>query len=164
MSRLPFDIFLEAEDINYAMAYRWLKQQRGGPIYQNSEVNYLIILANLSIAAERFSRDSRGPEVMEDIMEQTREGLWLRLGIKESSPEHRNASSRTIKQTPLAKQCRIILRGLHKAHDEFDHYPIDVEGQWLLGNMYSRRELAEITGKKPANMNCPPKKQMVFFR
>ncbi|KAK8094321.1 hypothetical protein PG997_001006 [Apiospora hydei] len=121
------------EDVTYAMAQIWLAQQRSGPIYQNSKTNYFIILANLSIAAERFSRESCGPEAMEKIVEATRELLWLRVGIKESSPEQTNATSaRTSKQTPsLAKDCRIILRGLYKAHEEFDHYPMGEEGQKL---------------------------------
>ncbi|KAK8086794.1 hypothetical protein PG994_001768 [Apiospora phragmitis] len=161
MNRLPYEIFLGAEDASYAMAFCFLHHQNSGPIYQESMVNYLLILANFSIAAERFSRDSCGPESMQRVLAKTRESLWQRVGIKEFSSEH--TATRT-NQTTWAKECRTILRGLSQARCKFDSYPMRELGQKLPPKVYSRKEMMEMMGKQSTKMSNQPKRPMVFIR
>lgn len=135
MSKVPLDDFIHVEDITYDMGYRWLQQQLHGPIYKESTVNYVICLINMAFASERFSRDSRGPEEMENILQRTRDSLWKLAGIQECSPEQTTPRP---KQRSWAKECRVILNGLHKAHSEFENYPPDGQVQTLGRYIYSR--------------------------
>lgn len=158
MSKVPRAAFEVVEDITYHMAYRYLQKQMRGPIHQESTVNYLISLTNLSIAVERFSRDSRGPEDMENILENTRNSLWKVLGIQECSPEQ---TSPRPKKMSWAKECHVILNGLHKAHTEFEKYSLDGQGPNIGQFIHSRKHMPN---EQSGSRSCQPQRTMVFFR
>ncbi|KAK7977759.1 hypothetical protein PG996_003810 [Apiospora saccharicola] len=96
MSKLPQDLFTQVEDVTHEMGYRYLQEHLGGPLYQESRANYLIILTNVCIANQRYSRNAHATKEMEKFLGKARNCFWDMLGIQECSPEH---------TTPALRKC-----------------------------------------------------------